>query len=127
MAEASPKRLADVLGKYKAPSVPDFDEKAFQSGIRETDWYKSFLKRYGEEPNLDAPEYDYRKAWANGIRPEPNPYDGNFPHWASALGSGEMLKSADHPTAWKEHFMRKFGVDPDSLDMLDLTNMLGNR
>ena len=128
MADPTPQQLVKALTSMTSTAnTSDFDEQAFQSGIRDTDWYKSFLQRYGEEPDLDAPEYDYRKAWANGIRPERYPYDNNFPHWPSALDSGEMLKSPDHPTAWKEHFMRQYGVNPDSLDMLDLTKMLGNR
>lgn len=105
--------LAQALTAKDQPQ--GFDEGAFQSGIRDTDWFRSFVKKYGEEPNLDAKEYDYRKAWASGIRPQPDPYDGGMPHWPSALPSGEMLKSTDHPTAWKEYFMREYGVNPDAL------------
>ncbi|MCG3774983.1 MAG: hypothetical protein JW395_1811 [Nitrospira sp.] len=107
----NPLQLAQALQSMGSPVEDDF-----QTGIRATDWYKSFLDRFGEEPNLNAPEYDYRKAWAAGIRPEPDPYDQNFPHWPSALPNGDMLKSADHFTAWKEHFMRAFGTNPDSMD-----------
>jgi hypothetical protein len=37
-------------------------ERAFQQGIRNTEWYKEFKQRYGEEPDLNTPHYDYRKA-----------------------------------------------------------------
>ena len=89
-------------------------EAAFQKGIRDTGWFKEFVSEYGEEPDLDTKDYDYRKAWAAGIRPERDPYDNNRYHWRSSLESGEMLKSKDHPTAWKEHYMREFGVNPDT-------------
>ena len=99
------------------------NESAFQKGVRDTDWFRGFVKQYGEEPDLrpmsddptKGPNYDYRKAWASGIRPEPDPYDNNRPHWPSSSPDGEMLKSKNHPTAWKEHFMRQYGVNPDSL------------
>lgn len=94
-----------------------FDEGAFQRGIMETDWYKEFPARYnGELPDLNAKEYDYRKAWAAGIRPERDPYDENFPHWPSQTGDGVHLKSEDHPTMWKQNFMDLYNVNPDSLD-----------
>lgn len=98
------------------------DEAAFLRGIRETEWFKEFVNEYGEEPNLDTKYYDYRKAWAAGVRPERDPYDinpltgkGRY-HWGSSDPStGEMLKSEDHPTAWKEHYMRATGQNPDAL------------
>jgi len=91
-------------------------EAQFMAGIQATPWYKSFLQRYGEAPNLgpDA-DYDYRKAWAAGIRPQPDPYDNNFPHWPSSTGAGEMLKAPNHPTAWKEYYMRQTGINPDAV------------
>ena len=92
-----------------------FNEDEFQQGIRATDWYAAFQQRYGEAPDLDTKDYDYRKAWAAGLRPTPSQHDDGFPHWPSSLSSGEMLKSEDHPTAWKEHFMRQYGIDPDEL------------
>jgi len=50
---------------------------------------------------------------AAGIVPERNKHDGMY-HWSSSdPKTGEMLKSEDHPTAWMEHFMRKFGYDPE--------------
>jgi hypothetical protein len=98
-------------------------ENDFQKGIRGTDWFGEFVKQYGEEPDLrpmsndaaQGPNYDYRKAWEAGIRPQPDPYDDNRQHWPSSMQSGEMLKSENHPTAWKEHFMQQYGANPDSL------------
>ena len=93
------------------------DEKAFQNWIRNTDWFKEFVSEYGEEPDLDTKDYDYRAAWKAGVVPERDPYDRNRFHWPSSLPSGKMLKSEDHPTAWKEYFMRDTGVNPDSLNI----------
>lgn len=93
------------------------DESAFQNWIRGTDWFKEFKAEYNEEPDLDTKDYDYRAAWKAGISPERDPYDQNRFHWPSSLPTGEMLKSAEHPTAWKEYFMRETGVNPDSLGL----------
>lgn len=95
--------------------MSEFNEQEFQAGIRDTEWHKEFSKEYGEEPDLDTKDYDYRKAWAAGKRPVRSEFDGGKYHWPSSLDSGEMLKSEDHPTAWKEHYMRKHSVDPDSV------------
>ena len=90
-------------------------ENKFQVGIRATPWFQEFVSQYGEQPDLNTPDYDYRKAWAAGIRPERDPYDNNRYHWRSSLDNGQMLKSADHPTAWKEHYMRATGKNPDAV------------
>jgi hypothetical protein len=93
------------------------DEAAFQNWIRGTDWFKEFKAEYNEEPDLDTKDYDYRAAWKAGLQPERYPYDNNRFHWPSSLPNGQMLKSADHPTAWKEYFMRETGVNPDALGL----------
>lgn len=91
-------------------------EIKFLREISATPWYLEFLKQYGKAPDLSKnSDYDYRKAWEAGIRPERSPYDENRFHWPSSTNAGEMLKSATHPTAWKEHYMRATGVDPDSV------------
>jgi hypothetical protein len=90
------------------------EEAKFQSEIRNTGWYKEYVKEFGEEPDLDTKDYDYRKAWKAGIRPERDPYDKNRYHWGSSdPQTGEMLKSEDHPTAWKEYYTRETGKNPD--------------
>jgi hypothetical protein len=91
------------------------DEANFQKGIRSTEWFKEYVKEYGEEPNLNSSDYDYRKAWKSGVRPEKDPYDNNRHHWPSSLEDGTMLKAADHPTAWKEYYMRMTGRNPDEI------------
>lgn len=91
------------------------EEKQFQEWIKNTGWYKEFIKEYGETPNLNDPVYNYRKAWKAGVVPERDPYDKNRYHWPSSTESGEMLKGENHPTAWKEYFMRETGKNPDAI------------
>jgi hypothetical protein len=106
---ASPRELSD--------NKTQNDEAAFQKWIRNTSWFKEFKAQYKEEPDLNTKDYDYRAAWKAGISPERDPYDKNRYHWPSSLPTGKMLKSADHPTAWKEYFMRDTGVNPDALGL----------
>jgi hypothetical protein len=92
------------------------NEIRFQREIAATPWYTEFTKQYGESPDLSKnANYDYRKAWNAGVRPERDPYDSNRYHWPSSTPTGEMLKSATHPTAWKEHYMQAKGVNPDAV------------
>ena len=76
-------------------------------------WQNAFRSRFGEMPNLNDPQYDYRGAWQGGIAPQPYAPDQGFPHWPSALPSGQSLKAPEHPTAWMEHFVQRYGVDPN--------------
>ena len=106
------------------------DETAFQNWIRNTGWFQEFEKEYGEEPDLDTKDYDYRAAWKAGVQPERDPYDNNRFHWPSSLPNGQMLKSEEHPTAWKEYFMRETGANPDALGLKtpeDANNFLKNK
>ena len=91
------------------------EEKSFLSWIKDTGWYKEFVKEYKEPPDLNASDYDYRAAWKAGIKPERDPYDNDRYHWPSSDDSGKMLKSENHPTAWKEYFMRSTGKNPDEV------------
>jgi hypothetical protein len=91
------------------------EEQRFQTWIKGTGWYSEFKKEYGEEPDLNDRDYDYRAAWKAGIKPERYAPDNNRYHWPSSLPSGKMLKSSDHPTAWKETFMRQTGHNPDEI------------
>jgi hypothetical protein len=79
---------------------------AFDPAVR--DWRNSFSRRYGEQPQIDGGDYDYRAAYMGGVRPQRVPND-SVPHWSS------IGKAANHPTAWKETFMQRFGVDPDAV------------
>ena len=109
----SRKLSGEEISNNKTPN----DESAFQNWIRGTDWFKEFKAEYNEEPDLDTKDYDYRAAWKAGVQPERDPFDNNRFHWPSSLPTGEMLKSAEHPTAWKEYFMRDTGVNPDALGL----------
>ena len=98
---------------------------------RATPWYQEYVKQYGEGPDirlpsddpLKGPQYDYRNAWFRDVRPIRDPEDGQL-HWPSSAG-GQMLKSGSHPTFWKEGFMRRYGVNPDSLRDEDLISQYG--
>ena len=37
------------------------------TGIRATPWFSEFRDKYGEEPNLDDPNYYYRAAWSKPV------------------------------------------------------------
>ena len=94
----------------------DKEEQDFQSGIRKTEWFKEYVKEYGEEPDLNTKDYNYREAWKAGVRPQRDPYDKNRYHWSSSNPeTGEMLKSKEHPTAWKEEYMKRTGKNPDEV------------
>lgn len=93
------------------------EEQQFQNWIRSTEWYKEFVREFGEEPDLNIPDYDYRAAWKAGITPERDPYDKNRFHWPSTTAQGQSLKSASHPTAWKEGFMQQTGMNPDAIGL----------
>ena len=64
-------------------------EEEFLAGIRATPWFTEFKQQYGEEPDLNSSDYDYRRAWAAGARPDVrDPGDKQF-HWPSEFkGAG---------------------------------------
>lgn len=100
--------------KFAPEEKLSLDEEAkFQNWIRGLPWWDEFVKQYGEEPRLDGGDYNYRAAWKAGIEPKRYAPDGGRYHWPSSLPSGELLKSARHPTLWKELEMRKTGKNPD--------------
>ena len=88
------------------------DEKSFQKGVRGTKWYKQFADKYGEPPDLNSKDYNYRAAWKAGVRPQDYEHDAEMQHWASTTGKGESLKATNHPTAWMEDYMQVTGSDP---------------
>lgn len=96
--------------------TPD-QEFLFRLEMKRHPWFEQFTRDFGEPPNLDDPDFDYRKAWLNKLWPEPYEFDKGRYHWPSALPNGDMLKSRDHPTAWMESFMRSTGVDPNSMGL----------
>ena len=91
------------------------EESSFQTWIRKTDWFKEFVNEYGEEPDLNIEDYDYRLAWKSGVKPERDPFDKDKYHWPSTTEDDMPLKSEKHPTVWKEYFMRETGKNPDAL------------
>jgi len=119
----------------EAPLIPETpapqnEEEKFQAWIKSTPWHDEFTKEWGEAPDLNTKDYDYRKAFKAGIVPSRDKYDtgpnprtgaaapeGGRYHWSSAVPeTGEMLKSDEHPTAWMEYFMRATGgVEPEPL------------
>lgn len=78
---------------------------AFDPQVRA--WRNAFTSKYGEPPNIEDSNFDYRKAYLAGDRPIQIEQD-TVPHWHSTG------KSAMHPTMWKQHFYEQFGVDPDT-------------
>ena len=107
--------IAAQVAKTRALRTPQNEEQQFQQWIRSTPWFAEFVNQYNEEPDLNTKDYDYRSAWKAGIKPERDPYDQNRYHWPSSLPDGKMLKDENHPTAWKEYFMRDTGQNPDAL------------
>ena len=110
------------------------EEKVFLSWIKNTGWYKEYTKEFDESPDLNTTDYNYRAAWKAGLTPQRDPYDKNKYHWPSSTESGDMLKSEDHPTAWKEHYMRITGENPDAVgitkqdfEKMKKNNRLNNR
>lgn len=82
-----------------------------------SNWRREFRQNHGEEPNLNDPSFDYRMAHAAGAAPEPYQHDGGRHHWQSSVQVPPMaqpvsLKAPNHPTAWMETFMQRYGVDP---------------
>jgi hypothetical protein len=53
-------------------------------------WRRAMKAKYGEEPQQDVPEYDYRAAFRAGVVPSAVP-DDDVPHWSS------KFKSDTHP------------------------------
>ncbi len=98
-----------LLGKRLAPA----EEIAFQVWAKQLPWFQEFQKQYGEAPDLNAPEYDYRAAYMAGVTPQRDQYDSNRYHWPSSGDGGVEFKAKNHPTAWKEDYMRLTnGRDP---------------
>tara|TARA_R110000868_G_scaffold187664_2_gene430185 strand:- start:50 stop:844 length:795 start_codon:yes stop_codon:yes gene_type:complete len=107
---------ADMLmGRMTMPEPPTPTPRPnrYEQELKALPWYKEFPG--GQKPSLEqSGDYDYEAAMAAGIRPQRDPYDGGRYHWASSTPDGTMLKSADHPTAWKEYHMRATGRNPDA-------------
>ena len=101
-----------IAPEAKKQKLSKAEEAAFQRDVRRTKWFQQFSKKYGEQPDLNDPGYNYRAAWRAGVRPQDVKDDPEMQHWSSVTPSGESLKSRSHPTAWKEDYMQMTGRDP---------------
>lgn len=99
-----------IAPQAPTPTFTPQQEAEFQGGVRETPWWGEFVKRYGEEPDLDQSDYNYRAAWAGGVRPEWYPPDNSY-HWASEGPEGSY-KAVNHPSAWMNDYLQLTGRDP---------------
>lgn len=94
-----------ALGGASAPNEGEFQTfMAFDPKVRA--WRNAFTNVVGGPPQIDGGDFDYRRAYAAGERPQPVAGDP-IPHW------GSTGKQAGHPTEWKAQFVERFGVDPD--------------
>lgn len=121
--QMDPQILAAIL---KGGGLPPTQENQFQQSMFMEpgwrDWRRDFMRSYGGQQPNTAPggDYNYRLAWALGAKPQLDPASGTF----HGLSSAEMspraqpvdLKAPNHPTAWKETFMRKFDQNPDMVE-----------
>lgn len=80
-------------------------------------WRKSMVEEFGEDPSPDNPDYNYRKAWVSGDRPQMTE-DGKA-HWGSIVSDGTDLKGENHPTKWKSDYYEVFGISPEGLSKAD--------
>jgi hypothetical protein len=86
----------------------EYEGQSYQNEIRNTQWYKEFTDRYGEQPNLNDPNYDYRSAWESGARPDVrDPGDGQL-HWPSDF------KGPDHPNRFVDGIDTTTGIPQQS-------------
>lgn len=108
----------DVAPQAKVKLTPK-EEMQFQKEIKSSEWYQEYKKNYGESPNLDSKDYNYRAAWKSGIKPERYAPDDNKYHWPSETSKGESLKAINHPTGWKEDYMQLTGKDPSEATNLN--------
>lgn len=112
---------------WEPTQLPPDREGEFRRWLVGTDWFKEIKDQIAEENNLnpaeiedqralemilDDADYDYRGAWLSNPEMSRDQYDNRI-HWASRTPSGKMLKSPQHPTAWKEFFMSETGMNPD--------------
>ena len=105
------------IKERKQTQLSPKEEERFQKEIKSSPWYLQYKTKYKEEPNLTDPNYDYREAWKQGVKPEINPTD-NMYHWSDRAGN-TMLKSIYHDAAWAQPFMDQYKINPDNLSPND--------
>lgn len=100
--------ITDISGQSRT----GLDEAIFQAGIRQTPWFKEYVKEHGEEPDLNTTDYDYRTAWAAGARPDVrDPSDNNRLHWPSEF------KGDNHPNRFVDGVDTKNPGESKGLDL----------
>ena len=100
--------------EFKLTKLKPAKEKEFQAWIKKQPWHKEFKKDKGEFPNLDTKAFDYRGAWQDGETPTRSTVDNKL-HW------GSKFKATDHPTKWKDTFMKASGgIDPDDVGVKNI-------
>lgn len=115
--------MGDIAKQFQAKG----GEAAFQRDMQFAPGYRDFrigfAHQFGEQPDLNTPDYNTRGAWALDEKPEVYQGDGRY-HWTSGHdpipfqpGSRTaMLKSPDHQTMWMQKFLDALGVDPLAAD-----------
>ena len=84
-------------------------------------WRRQFIAREGAAPNTNVGgDYNYRAAWKMGANPGYDPGSKEIHGYSSAqlapYATPFPFKEKNHPTMWKEDYMRQFRTNPD-LDM----------
>lgn len=98
---------ADHAVAFEMTTLPPLEEKRFREAMRESGWYRTFRKDFGEPPNLNDPTYDYRGAWKQGLVPE------SGQPWPDRATDGKWFKAPHHPTSWMEYYQGATGRDPE--------------
>tara|TARA_S200002703_G_C3785892_1_gene242276 strand:+ start:1399 stop:1800 length:402 start_codon:yes stop_codon:yes gene_type:complete len=115
--------MPNWLARYGSARLPPAQEQAFQRDMQFgpgwSNWRRDFINNVGQQPNTDpGGDYNYRAAWLAGARPEyhapSNSYHGMSSAMVPPYKDPVNFKSPDHPTMWKEKFMRQYGFDPDA-------------
>jgi hypothetical protein len=107
-------------GEFSYTGLSSKEESDFQDFINNdpdvVKWRDEFKEEWGEEPQIDGADYDYRGAWKAGIKPKPT-YEPEtkktLHHWDSIGVGGKDLKSESHSTRWKSDYMKETGINPD--------------
>lgn len=106
--------LEDATRRSGLMALSPPDEMRFQQWAASLPWHEQFQQKFGEQPNLNDPQYDYRRAYASGASPAPYEFDPGMDHWPGTTAQGQSLKGGGHPTAWMNEFIARTGIDPNA-------------
>lgn len=100
-------------------------EAQFRDEMRESPWFTQYQSEFGEEPDLDTPGYDFRRAWRDGVRPTPDPDDNGRYKWPAASSgalaspmasaTGTYYTPRDTDAEWRQKFQEKTGQNSVTL------------